>query len=266
MFVTLINDCRDANAFGRQATKAGALLGRPVVTVGVKSDLEAAGNLVDALDAAEGREGIVLVNVAPRNGEAKKWPNGTPFGWFTVGKTLVVASVDGLTLSLAKKLGLVDAVRVFDIPTVVESLVRRGVITLELGNRIAATQFRSLEFLPRAAAWLAAGIELPTERFAAADIADAPAAVWWVDNFGNCKTTLLPEEVSRFTDEGALSGLASLALHDRLKDVADGEPALVIGSSGHGDKRFVEVVIQGGDAAARFNLRTGKEIAPARKG
>src|SRR5512141_546524 len=115
MFVTLINDCRDANAFGRQATKAGALLGRLVVTVGVRNDLEAAGNLVDALDAAEGREGVILVNVAPRNGDAKKWPNGTPFGWFKCGGTLVVASIDGLTLSLAKKLGLFEAVHVFDI-------------------------------------------------------------------------------------------------------------------------------------------------------
>lgn len=265
MFVTLINDCRDANAFGRQATRAASFFGQSVVTVGVKSDLEAAGNLVDALDAAEGRRGVILVNVAPRNGDAKKWPNGTPFGWFKHGETIVVASVDGLTLSLAKKLGLFDAIRVFDIPTVVGDLARRNVITLELANRIAMTQFRSLEFLPRAAKWLADGIELPTERLAAADVEDAPAAVWWVDNFGNCKTTVFPDELTQFVDDEAFAGLASLPLHDRLKDVADGAPAFVVGSSGLGSSRFVEVVIQGGDAASRFNLKTGKALKRAER-
>lgn len=265
MFVTLINDCRDANAFGRQATRAASLFGQSVVTIGVKSDLEAAGNLVDVLDASEGRRGVVLANVAPRNGDAKKWPNGTPFGWFRHGETIVVASVDGLTLSLVKKLGLCDAVRVFDIPAVVGDLVRRGVITLDLGNRIVSTQFRSLEFLPRAAKWLTEGVGLPTVRLASADIEDAPAAVWWVDNFGNCKTTVLPDELAQFTDDEAFAGLASLELHARLKDVADGEAAFVVGSSGYGDARFVEVVIQGGDAASRFNLKTGKALSrPAR--
>jgi hypothetical protein len=260
MFVTLINDCRDANAFGRQSTRTASLFGLPVLTVGVRSDLEAAGNLIDALDASEGREGVILVNVAPRNGDAKKWPNGTPFGWFLHGKTVVVSSIDGLTLSLAKKLGVVESVRVFDIPTVVGDLARRGVITLELANRIAMTQFRSLEFLPRAAKWLADGIELPAERLNAADIEDAPAAVWWVDNFGNCKTTVTADELSQFTDDEAFTGLSALPLHSRLKDVADGEAAFVVGSSGIGEKRFVEVVIQGGDAASRFGLKTGKAL------
>src|SRR5688572_12965729 len=98
MFVTIINDCKDENAFGRQATKAAALFGCSIVTVGVDSDIEAAGNLIDCLDAGEGKEGVILVNVAPRHGDAKKWPNGTPFGYFLYKETLVVTSIDGLTL------------------------------------------------------------------------------------------------------------------------------------------------------------------------
>ncbi|MBI1839007.1 MAG: hypothetical protein HYR95_01760, partial [Candidatus Colwellbacteria bacterium] len=103
MNITIINDCRDANAAGRQAARAATLLGGTVAFIGVTNDLEASGNLIDALDAIEGKGGIVLVNVAPRNGTAKKWENGTPFGYFWYKETLVLASVDGLTLSLVKK-------------------------------------------------------------------------------------------------------------------------------------------------------------------
>lgn len=41
MFVTIINDCRDANVFGRQATRA-ALFGCTVNPVAVADELEAA--------------------------------------------------------------------------------------------------------------------------------------------------------------------------------------------------------------------------------
>lgn len=261
MFVTVINDCRDANAFGRQATRAASLFGCPVHTLAVSGELEAAGNLVDALDAADGRKGVILVNVAPRHGAAKRWPNGTPFGWFRLGDTLVAASVDGLTLSLAKKLGLVDGVRLFDIPEVMAAAAGHRLIPRETADYVVTTQFRSLEFLPRAACWLTQGYELPSSALAVEDLADAPDAVWWVDNFGNCKTTVLPEELDAFRDAEAFAGVASLQHYERLKDVPDGEAAFVTGSSGIGARRFVEVVIQGGDASRRFGLRSGKRLA-----
>lgn len=260
MFVTIINDCRDANAFGRQVTRAAALFGCQVHAVAVSGDLEAAGNLVDALDAAEGRRGVILANVAPRHGAAKRWPNGTPFGWFRYGDTFVAASIDGLTLSLAKKLGLVDAVEVFDIPEVMAAAAGHRLISKETAEYVVSTQFRSLEFLPRAAHWLSQGYVLPTSRYAVADLAEPPDAVWWVDNFGNCKTTILPEDLDAFRDEDAMAGLASLPHYDHLKDVPDGEAAFVTGSSGHGDSRFIEVVIQGGNASQRFGLRSGKKL------
>lgn len=260
MFVTIINDCRDANAFGRQATRAASLFGCAVHTVAVHDDLEAAGNLIDALDAADGRKGVILANVAPRHGAAKRWPNGTPFGWFRHGDTLVVASVDGLTLSLAKKLGLIDGLRVFDIPEVMAAAAAHRLLPRDTADYVVSTQFRSLEFLPRAACWLTQGYELPSSALSAGEIADAPDAVWWVDNFGNCKTTVLPEDLDAFRDAEAIAGIASLEHHDRLKDVPDGEAAFVTGSSGLGSRRFVEVVIQGGNAAQRFGLRSGKAL------
>lgn len=260
MFVTIINDCRDANAFGRQATRAASLFGCTVNPLAVVNDLEAAGNLIDALDASEGRSGVILVNVAPRHGAAKRWPNGTPFGWFRYGDTVVVASVDGRTLSLVKKLGIADEIRVFDIPEVMAAAAAHRLLPAETAAYVVSTQFRSFEFLPRVARWLTQGYELPSSGLAIGEIADAPDAVWWVDNFGNCKTTILPGDIDAFRDADALAGLASLPHYDRLKDVPDGESAFVTGSSGHGSDRFIEVVIQGGNASQRFGLRSGKTL------
>jgi hypothetical protein len=58
--------------------------------------------LVDMLDAStEEKEGVILVNVAPREKTKNRWENGTPFGFFYVGDTLVCASsIGGETLRL----------------------------------------------------------------------------------------------------------------------------------------------------------------------
>lgn len=274
MFLTIINDSRDGNAFGRQATRTPSLFSCAVATVGVRDDLEAAGNLVDALDAGEGREGAVLVNVAPRqkNGkksehgsvgfsgvEVVKKENGSPFGYFWYGKTLVVSSVDGLTLSLIKKLGIADRINVLDIAATGEALVEEGVIDAAVAERMAATQFRSYEFLPRAAQWIMNGkpvvsVEQPIES------PDAPKAVWWIDSFGNAKTTLLPGDVSFVEGKEMQTCVGSLPCFTSLKDVPDGVAAFVAGSSGIGDKRFLEIVVQGESAAERFGLVSGSQV------
>ena len=75
-FVTIINDCDSPNDFGRQETRIFRLFGSiPVVTVSIKfgGTVEAAGNLIDMLDASDGQKGIILMNAAPRHGEGKKW-------------------------------------------------------------------------------------------------------------------------------------------------------------------------------------------------
>lgn len=240
MFCTIINDCQDANAAGRQITKATSLLDCPANLVGVKSDLGAAGNLVDILDAAEGRRGVVLVNVAPRNGKAKKWPNGTPFGYFWHKETLVLASVDGFTLSLAKKLGILKDIRILETPT-----------------EYTKYQFRSFAFLPRAAKDLLGGKKLTETNFDLASISEIPKAVWWTDNFGNCKTTILPEEVDFELGKQVQTKVGAFACFESLKDVPDGQVALVIGSSGLDDKRFLEIVKQGESVAKHLEISSG---------
>jgi len=274
MFLTIINDSRDGNAFGRQQTRASALFGCGVATVGVRDDLEASGNLVDALDAGEGHEGVVLVNVAPRqtNGkklgrgsvgffgaEVAKKENGSPFGYFYYDKTLVVGSVDGITLSLVKKLGIADRINVLDIAAMGTALIEKGIISDDVARRMAATQFRSYEFLPRVAHWIAGGQPVVSVE-QSLDTPDAPKAVWWIDSFGNAKTTLLPEDVSFAEGKNAETLFGSLGCFTSLKDVPDEVAGLVIGSSGIGDKRFLEIVVQGESASERFHLVSGSRV------
>ena len=258
MTITIINDCRDANAAGRQVTRAASLFDCPVSFIGVANDLEAAGNLIDALDAIEGKnEGIILVNVAPRHGIAKKWANGTPFGYFRHNNTLVVASIDGFTLSLVKKLQIVNAVHVLDISTVVNEMAAAGELSQGHIGYIAASQFRSFDFLPRIAAFLVKRKRLTSTELKIGEIPDAPKAVWWIDNFGNCKTTILPEEMNDAPNGKKETKFGALSYIPQLKAVADATPALIIGSSGIGEKRFLEIIVQGGNAASHFNIHSG---------
>lgn len=290
MFITIINDSRDGNAFGRQATRGAALFGCAVTTIGVADDLEAAGNLVDALDAGEGCLGVVLMNVAPRqkNGqkseqgsvgfvaaEVAKRENGSPFGYFWHGKTLVVSSIDGVTLSLVKKLGIADRINVLDIAATGNAMVERARLChaevmatpayalagfdVAKAERMRTTQFRSYEFLPRVAQWIMRGESVVSvEQLLNAP--DAPKAIWWIDSFGNAKTTLLPEEVSFAEGKEVQTRFGSLLCFTSLKDVPDDVAAMTIGSSGIGDKRFLEVVVQGQSATDQFQLVSGSLV------
>ncbi len=258
MNITIINDCRDANAAGRQMTRATSLLGGSVSFIGVANDFEAAGNLIDVLDAFEENPGVVLVNVAPRNGKAKKWENGTPFGYFWYKKILILTSIDGFVLSLIKKLKLIEFVNILDVPKTLDQLIANGALPKKLKDSIVRTQFRSYDFLPRVAAFLVRGKKLQGTRLHVKHISDAPLAIWWIDNFGNCKTTLLSEDIKHKTHLLAKFGTLSYFL--RLKDVPNKTAAIITGSSGLGEKRFLEIVVQGGSAEKKFNISSGDSI------
>jgi hypothetical protein len=267
MFVTIINDCNDQNAMNRQATRAASLFHCPVSTLGVSDfghkghgELEAAGNIIDTLDAALGEEGIIIVNVAIRHGKGKKWPNGTPFCYFFYKKTLILASIDGLVLSLVKKLQLVEDVQLMDIPTVIDAMIQKGLHKEEYRKLVVDSQFRSFEFLPRAAKWIKDGIDIPSTPYALTEILDAPDAVWFVDNFGNCVTTLFPEDIAHQPGKKLHTVFGEIPCYERLKDVPNGEPGLTIGSSGIENRRFVELVIQGKSAAGTYGITSGMSL------
>ncbi len=265
MQISIINDCCDENAALRQVSRAGSLIKNSSVNCfGVKSETEAVGFLVDAIDSFEGKEGIILINVAPRGGKGKKWKNGAPFGYFWHKKTLIVSSADGYVLFLVKKVGILEDFRIFDIPEVLENI---GVDVLDdaTKERIVKSQFRSFDFLPRVAAWLIGGMKLPARKYDLAEIAELPPRVWFVDNFGNIKTTLLKEDLDLKNGGKVKLKIGDkefkFDFYDRLKDIPDKTLGLTVGSSGIDDKRFIEIISRGGSAARLLEVGPDDEIS-----
>lgn len=261
MNVTIINDSRDDNAAGRQKIRVYNLFGVAPHFIGVTHELEAAGNIIDALDALGGEKGVILVNIAPRNGAAKKWKNGTPFGYFRYRNALMVSAVDGLVLSLVKKFGLCHALRVLDTESATALLAEKEIISPDTTEHIVKSQFRSFDFLPRIGFCLSKHPTLEIgEPVPITSFPDAPCVVWYIDNFGNVKTTLTVEDVHPDAEGSVATKFGALRFYGRLKDVPEGEAALIIGSSGLGHKRFLEVVVQGRSAEKEFGLAVGSEI------
>ncbi len=263
MYVTIINDCHDPLTMNRQVVRAATFFPSThisPVAVGNYADLEASGVIIDTLDAALDEPGIILANVAPRHGKAKKWPNGTPFGHIKYQNTDIFATVDGATLSLIHKYGLADSIEVYDIPIVLDAMIAKGKLAPHLRDPITNTQFRSYEFLPRVANWVMHGVELPFDVHALSDFLPAPLAVWYIDNFGNCKTTAWASDVGHVAGKALSTRWGEIMCYDRLKDVPDGEPGLIIGSSGYRDRRFLEIVVQGTSAAHQFGIQVGDTL------
>ncbi len=252
-FFGIVTDCDCRNAAGRQSLRVQSLCGLLPQVIGARNDLEAAGHIVDALDAARcnGGEGILLANVAPRNGLREKWPNGTPFCYIYIGKTLLVSTVAGQTLSLVKKLQLAETMHVLDIPTVMKWAVKKRLISSSEAENVTTTQFRSYEFLPRVALWIAARWKVPGQKMQVRDVVpDAPLAVWYVDDpFGNCKTTVLKGERN-------LTRFADLDFSEQLADVTPKNLSWVVGSSGFGTHRWLELVVNGESAAKRLSVES----------
>ncbi|MEK7128485.1 MAG: hypothetical protein AAB933_02910 [Patescibacteria group bacterium] len=251
--ITIINDCRDSNAEGRIVTRLASLLPLSEISfVGVKDDIEAAFCLVDILDALEGRKGIIIINVAPRHGIAKCWTNGTPFGEIKIGRTIIFSTVDGHVFSLIQNiLGCKLHIKLYDIPEVVTHME----LTLELQSQIIKSQFRSFDFLPRLVAMRVKGKDFPyTVTTVKNDIAEM---VGFTDVFGNIKTTIIYKGqyktgvfFKRFK-VGSIP-LSEIKFYFRLKDVPDGELAVIVGSSGLGESRFLEIVVQGQSASKKL--------------
>lgn len=277
---SIITDCSDDNVRARQELRFTNLFGvRPTFTrVGQEAPgLEAGGHLLDQLDVLANNpksvpqaEALILVNVAPRGGKTKEiGDNGTPFCYFRVDNALVVCTAASGCLDLVHWCGAVDEIELLDIPTVTKAAVEWGELTEEQANRINNTQFRSLEFLPLVAYWLRSGKPVPSTKQKVEVAHDTAGKVWYIDNFGNAKTTLVAEDIG--FEQGKKVTLAdglSATCYRRLADVPKDESALTIGSSGYRTKRFLEVVVQwheGGvygssSAYKRHGMRIGSSV------
>ena len=261
-FARFITDCADPNATLRLGLRGQILFGTPPQIAHVRTEIEAAGLLIDALDVASGNEGVIFVNVAPRNGDVqRKHHNGVPFGYFLVGRTLVVSTIGPETLSLGARLGIIKTVHIFDIPTVVTWAVASSLLSQSEADDLIVTQFRSLRFAPLVGKWLSETRDVPSEPVSIDTIVNSSCKcrVWFVDCFGNCKTT---QFVCGHEVPERLAG--NFKFYPRLKDVPDdGQPAWIIGSSGYDNNRFLELVVQGRSAAEVLQLRPGSLIPDA---
>lgn len=258
MFTTFINDCRDDNARSRQESRVGALLKTSLSFIGVDSDLEASMHLLDILDATGGQEGVILVNVAHRGDHKKHFENGTPFAYFWYHKTLVVSSIDGYALSAVKRLGLVSEVNLLDIHESSELMFKNGFINETTAKYIPTSQFRSFDFIPRVGVYMIQGNHLPSTPFSLSAVPDLPPAIWHIDNFGNAKTTLTPDMIK--TDTKTQTRYGELTYYPNLHRVPSRETALVLGSSGLNNLRFVEVLSQNQNFARHTNAKIGDDI------
>ena len=120
-----------------------------------------------------------------------------------------------------------------------------------------------------AAYWIASGRPVPSVPKKLVAKPDPFGKVWCIDNFGNAKTTLLPKDIN--FAEGKSIRLAdgkTAVYYRRLADVPKETSALVIGSSGYGADRFLELVVPWNDpgqphsqsAADRHNLQIGSPV------
>ena len=259
-FFGFATNCYCPNADARQTLRGQAAFGGLTPKIAAaNSCLEAGGQLVDMLDAVDGFfcDGIVLGNVADRHGRQAAWENGSPFGYTFIGRTLLAATLEGEMLSLLKKFELIETVNVLVYAKVAEWAVENGLLSSEKAAWMVKTQFRSYELI-RIAYWITRGLDIPSEQVSVEEYApDVRPSVWYIDKpFGNCKTTLLESEREK-------TRFASLPYYERLADVPDNTLALVRGSSGIGGEggRFIEIVINGGNAANELNLKVGSPIS-----
>jgi len=263
-FITVIQDCNDEGTKGRITTRIQNLFKGVLpsfVAVGAYSDLQAAGNLVDILDASEGGGGVVLVNAAPRHGKGKKYENGVPFGYFYYKKTLVVLTIDDIILELLKSLGITSNVEVFDIPIVMDEAVEKGLLEKWVAEKTKKTQFRSLEFQPRIAKWLWEGLSFSSEKLEIKG-SHKNGQIYLIDNFGNCKTTMTVSEIEKLKNDKLEieTKIGRLKIYDWLHLLPDGETGLVKGSSGLNQEKFIEIIVQGKRANEIYNLKIGDNI------
>lgn len=274
---TIITDCIDSNARQRQVNRYRSLFHEEPVFVPLESadiDLEAGGQLIDALDAAaapqqlDPQKSIVLVNAAPRGSETRDagYDNGVPFCYTRYRGNLIFSTYNPRLLSMAR----ITNVDLIDIPTATEAFVADGLLTPDEAEAMNATQFRSLAFLPLAARVVAGGQELPKTPQPIEPDHDIGGRAWFTDSFGNIKTTSLPEDIDYQAGQIIAVRTAHGAYKDaicipHLADVPTGELAVTMGSSGYGSRRWLEVVVARGNAAEKLGgVAVGDKIFESR--
>lgn len=250
-------DCKDPNALTRLEARLTILFENSSIHgVGINTDIEASGCILDTLDALRisKRPSVIIGNLAPRSD--KHYKNGAPFYVGHVGTTNIVATKTCFTL--LAKLNLITTIYETDVETVCKKF-----LPIAEAKRIANSQFRSFEYVPRLAHWVHTKKKIPSTPLVLST--KTLDQVWWVDNFGNCKTTVTEAELKKYVSKSVVTltihnKKIKLPFYQKLADVPKGVLAVIIGSSGYKDTRFAEIVIQGKSASALLKIVSGTEI------
>jgi len=208
-------------------------------------DTVAAGFVVAQLALTDGPDDrVILHNVAPRHDESA--PRSDNEGErFCVGRThagvLIFGPNAGWSWSFCAD--ELQWLRYLEVPT-------------------GGSQFRSRDFLPAAAARLAAGdVDAVGGRVLIEHDVPAvpPRAIAYVDGYGNLKTTIdqAPAAVGAQVEVRIGEVAATATVSDGTFSVGEGELSLAPGSSGWatragGRRGFFELLLRGGSAAERF--------------
>ncbi len=213
----------------------------------------------DAVRYGKNYQYVVFCNAAPRgkNGDA----NGAPFCYATIGNTLIIGHLE--TFFPLVNTGIIREIKKVDVLDVCTRFLS------DEAERIAKSQFRGFDFLPLLAKWILDGKMVPSKSIILEKRKEY--RIWYNDVFANSKTTILYEDMPKFQN-GDLVKLRSggksfelpcyhsLAEAPNLDAVGEKTLALVKGSSGIFDKRFMEVIEKGGRAAERVAFQKGSQL------
>ena len=252
MQIFIISDCTDVNVLARYKAAFFRECPRSIIEcVPTKHVLEAAGTGVDLINELRGQRGAVFINFAPRRDADKKngLSNGPDFVYFFVGKTLVVTSNTPSIFGVLHHFGVpYENIRLIDCND----------------DRFEKTQFRSGQIIPLVVKEILTGEYVGQQ--CEVENQCVKNRIWFVDNFGNCKTTIRDGISGYFArslhldDKFVFFNEDKLPYYYGLTDVPDGTPACIYGSSGYQDESAAELVIKGGSFAKRYGVKVGDEI------
>lgn len=259
--INIVSDC-GGQAMSRMMTRYHALHpDAKCIPYESASLLEAAGNIVDAIDALAWRAGAIVCNSAPRR--AARATNGSAIVYVRLGQTIIVSTVG--VLGLLKKL----------VPELTAQAVNVDTFIKNLNVDRHTFNFRGLEVIPFILRSLRDGDDMNTVSTPHTTFPKVEPCVWLVDiiegRLTNLKLSILQTEVPWFSSGNKVliqfgdQSVRQLTCYDRLTDIPDDEPGIYEGSSGFNTRRFLEVAIMGGSAAITYNVpQSGTQVSISR--
>lgn len=253
-------DCIDGNARKRQKLRLGSLLPNYDVKffkLNKKNRIPTLTGAVDMMDAVRlGKErNLFVFNHAPRTNT--KYKNGEPFYFAYLGPSIIIGTIS--SFCMLKHLGVLGEVFFLPINEVCSKYVEYD----DEVERIYSSQFRSYEYIPYLAKFLVEG-KYGDKQNSELEDCITQEQVWFVDCFGNIKTTIPGCRVLDVKNGTPVTfGELTFPFYKNFSEVPVGSTAFILGSSGYGTlekNRFVEIVNNGDNAAVELNLKKGSFI------